>query len=391
VKKISLIIEVHQPMRLRTYRFSEIGNNSDYYDDYENEYYIKKISEECYLPLNKILLSFIYKYRRQLKLSFLFSGVVLDQFELYAPEMLESIKSLISTGCVKLLSGTYSNSFGLPAGNMEYIKQVTLLKNRIKYIFRKKTLTVPEKYISGLNPDLSGIRVFFGNRESIDNKPFGFSVNNHNRKSFTAENVLDFLNSNHRNGDMAVLYIPCTISGDYQNKWLIEFLGSLVTEIISKSDYSFADPSELSVDFLPGMQIKNEDSTNYDNLESPCIPCNDLQKDAFKKLYSLREKVELCYDLGINKDWLYLQSREHFYFMSSDLYEEKSKSWLDIPYESPYFAYLNYMNILEDFSDRLIRWNINEIRIRKINMQKWEKVLKKNPVSDLLQLQNTTG
>ncbi len=114
-------------------------------------------------------------------------------------------------------------------------------------------------------------------------------------------------------------------------------------------------------------------------------PFNDLQKDAFEKLYSLRDKLELCNDRVINKDWLYLQSRDHFYFMDPDLYEDNSSSSLIVPYDSPFFAYLNYMNILDDFSVRLTRWFVNEIKPGKISMQKWNKALKKSALTDLLE------
>ncbi len=228
MRKICLIIEVHQPMRLRTYRFSEIGNNNYYYDDYENEFYTRTISEKCYIPANKILLDLIHKFRKKLKVSYLFSGVVLDQFELYAPEAIESFKSLISTGCVKLLSGSYSNSFGFPGWNKEFNKQVTLQNTRIKYLFRKNSVVFPEKDVFNSNPTDPEVRLYIGNHKSYDNISIGFSCNRNNGESLTAGKLLQFLNADqNKDNDTAVLFIPYEISGDYQNTVLNEFLESL--------------------------------------------------------------------------------------------------------------------------------------------------------------------
>ena len=88
---IYLTIEIHQPVRLGTYRFYDIKNNHYYYNDYENEYYIRQLTEKIYLPVNRILLDLIHSYKKNFYLSFLFSGVVLDEFELYAPEMIPEL------------------------------------------------------------------------------------------------------------------------------------------------------------------------------------------------------------------------------------------------------------------------------------------------------------
>ena len=73
---------------------------------------------------------------------------------------------------------------------------------------------------------------------------------------------------------------------------------------------------------------------------------NDLQQEALNKLYSIGERVRMCNDRPIRHDWLMLQSTENFRFMSH-------KDAYSTHYESPYDAFINYMNILADFTERV--------------------------------------
>ena len=50
------------------------------------------------------------------------------------------------------------------------------------------------------------------------------------------------------------------------------------------------------------------------------------------------------------KDWKYLQASDHFYYMSTKFFTDGAYHAYYNPYESPYDAYINYMNVLSDFS-----------------------------------------
>jgi alpha-amylase len=358
MKKICLNIEVHQPMKLQIFRFFEIKNNHYYYNDYENEFNIKKISENTYLPANKILLDLIHFLKGEFKMSILFSGVVLDQFELYAPEMLDSYNSLIDTGCVELLTGTYSNTFGPLSNCLLYENQQKLQKERVKLLFNKEPIALPDrnlKYSGAGNP---GIRILSNDTKLNEILSLDFSSGNLSKLFKNRGNLIKALNACRNNDCVVDIFIPYSISGDYQrsNKGLLEFLESFTSEVLSKSGFTFAKPSETDDYLYPSLIATYIDNNNYGNIESFYKTCNELQIDAFEKLYSYVEKVEMCDDLLINKDWLYLQTCDHFYFMDPVLYESGEFHGISLPYDSPYFAYINYMNVLMDFSDRLDKW-----------------------------------
>ena len=109
-KSLCLYFQVHQPDRLRLYRFFDIGNDSQYFDEFANRTILKRIAQRCYLPMNELLYELIQKHGKNFKVAFSISGSALEQFEQYAPEVLESFKKLASTKCVEFLAETYSHS-----------------------------------------------------------------------------------------------------------------------------------------------------------------------------------------------------------------------------------------------------------------------------------------
>src|SRR4030042_3163837 len=96
-KAICFYFQVHQPFRLKKYRFFDLGHDHYYYDDFTNESIMRKVADKCYLPANEIILDLINKYKGKFKVSFSLTGTVIDQFRLYVPEVLESFRKLAET------------------------------------------------------------------------------------------------------------------------------------------------------------------------------------------------------------------------------------------------------------------------------------------------------
>ena len=130
MKAICFYFQVHQPFRLRTYRFFEIGGSHHYFDDYANRSIMRKVADKCYLPANKLMLDLIKEYGTRFKIAYSLSGVVIDQFEQYAPDVLESFRKLAQTGCVEFLAETYSHSLSALKSREEFFRQVELQKQK---------------------------------------------------------------------------------------------------------------------------------------------------------------------------------------------------------------------------------------------------------------------
>ena len=137
MKTISIILEVHQPMRLRKYRFFDIGAAHNYYDDYQNKYALKRFGEKAYLKANKVLCSLLEQYRDKFHVAFSFSGTVLDQMQWYAPELLESFKKVVKNKNVEVLAEPYSSGLAAWLGGNFWEEQVKKQQKRVKETFDK--------------------------------------------------------------------------------------------------------------------------------------------------------------------------------------------------------------------------------------------------------------
>ena len=124
MKTVCLYFQVHQPWRLKTYRFFNIGKDHNYLDDLTNRAIMQKIARECYLPMNALFLKVIKESKGAFRCSFSLTGTVVEQFRLYAPEVLDSFRALVDTGCVELLGETYSHSLSAMASKEDFEEQV---------------------------------------------------------------------------------------------------------------------------------------------------------------------------------------------------------------------------------------------------------------------------
>ena len=112
MRSICLYFQVHQPFRLRTYRFFNIGDDHQYYDDYQNRHIVRRVADKCYIPANKMMLDLIHEFGTAFKLSFSISGTAIEQLLHYAPEVIQGFRKLADTGCVEFLAETYQPLFG---------------------------------------------------------------------------------------------------------------------------------------------------------------------------------------------------------------------------------------------------------------------------------------
>ena len=76
-----------------------------------------------------------------------------------------------------------------------------------------------------------------------------------------------------------------------------------------------------------------------------------------------------CSDKQIIDDWYRLQSTDHLYYMSTSFYNQTF-----CPYDSPYDAFINYMNVLADFSKRLDSFFTADISEEELNSLVKEKL-----------------
>src|SRR5438105_12092998 len=95
---VCIYFQVHQPFRLR--RYSVFDTDRHYFDDHKNAEIVRKVSSKCYLPANKLLLELIRGHEGKFRVAFSLTGLAIEQFEHYVPEVMDSFRALAETGCV---------------------------------------------------------------------------------------------------------------------------------------------------------------------------------------------------------------------------------------------------------------------------------------------------
>ncbi len=394
MRSICFYFQVHQPYRLRTYRFFDIGEKHDYFDDYNNGFIMRKVAEKNYLPMNALLLDLIKEYGDAFKVSFSISGTALDQFRQYAPDVLESFKRLAETGNVEFLAETYSHSLSSLKSKEEFTNQVRRQAATIEELFGQKPttfrnteliysdeigamvaemgykvmLTEGAKHILGwrspnymyanaINPQL---KLLLKNFQLSDDIAFRFSQQSWGEWPLTTEKFVGWLNNIDKDEETVNLFMDYETFGEHQwaETGIFDFMRALPARVFSHSDFGFATPSELGEKLQPVAPIHVPTPISWADEERDLTAWlgNELQDEAFDKLYALEEKVKHCTDPQIHADWLYLQTSDHFYYMCTKFFADGDVHKYFNPYGTPYDAFINYMNVLSDF---IIRVNEN--------------------------------
>ncbi len=391
MRSICFYFQVHQPLRLQTYRFFDIGYNHYYYNDFDNKTIIKRVAEASYLPMNNLLLKLIKEYGSKFKVSFSITGIAIDQFEKFAPEVIKSFQELAKTGSVDFIGETYAHSLASLKDKEEFKYQVKKHSDKIQELFGQKPkafrntaliysdeigemvhelgydimLTEGAKHILGwkspnymyCNATNPKLKLLLKNYHLSDDISFRFSNQNWNEWPLTSEKFTQWLKDIDKNEEVVNLFMDYCTFGEYQKKetGIFEFMKALPKRVFANTKFNFNTPSELAKKMQPISPIYVPYPISWADEERDLTAWlgNELQKEAFDKLYALSGKVKAAKDQFLNNDWQNLQVSDHFYFMSTKWFSDGEIHRFHNPYKSPYEAFINYMNIISDFEARL--------------------------------------
>jgi alpha-amylase len=397
MRSICFYFQVHQPMRLRTYRFFDIGAYHNYYDDYQNRFILRRIADKSYLPMNKLLMQLFREYGPAFKVSLSISGVALDQIRMYAPDVLQSFQKLAANGNVEFVAETYSHSLSSLRSKSEFTEQVNKHRDMIRKYFNqepatfrntemiysdgigemvaemgfKTLLTEGAKHILGwkspnyiyrnaINPEL---KILLRNYRLSDDIAFRFSEKAWSEWPLTAEKYVHWLNVVDAKQEVVNLFMDYETYGEHQwrETGIFNFMRALPARVFSHSRFTFNTPSEISAQLQPVSAIHVEDPISWADEERDLTAWlgNDLQDDAFENLYAMEDLVRGSNDPEIHKDWGFLQASDHFYYMCTKWFSDGDVHKYFNPYGSPYEAYINYMNVLADLRQRLEQGSVS--------------------------------
>ena len=392
---ICFYFQVHQPYRIKKYSVFDIGNDHNYFKDENlnekgNKAVMEKVARKCYLPTNKILLDLIHKHP-EFKISYSFSGTALEQMENFAPEVLESFQKLIKTGNVEILSETYYHSLAFFYSDEEFIEQIKLHKKKIKElfdyepkIFRNTELSYNnelariieslgydgilaegwEQYLGYRSPNFlyrpkgtQKIKLLLKNYKLSDDIAFRFSDKQWKEHPLYVPKFCNWLNSVNGNGNTINLFMDYETFGEHQweDSGIFNFLYSLPEEILKHPDNNFKTPSELISTYETVDELDVHNTLTWADAERDLSAWtgNSMQRSSLRKIYEIEEDVANSSDEKLKTDWRKLQTSDHFYYMCTKWFSDGDVHKYFSPYESPYEAFISYMNILNDFRLRL--------------------------------------
>ena len=390
-KAICLYFQVHQPFRLRKYRFFEMGHEHYYYDDFMNESILRRVASNSYLRANQVLLDLIRKHKNKFRVTFSLTGIVIDQFRLYAPEVLTSFRELAETGCVEFLAETNSHSLSSLVNREKYEMQVRIHRDKMlehigyeptsirntELIYSdeigswmaemgyKAVVTEGAKHILGwkspnfiycnaINPRL---KVLLRNYTLSDDIAFRFSDKQWSSYPLTADKYATWIRNLAPESELINIFMDYETFGEHQKaeSGIFDFLRHLPDVIIKKTPFRFMTVSEVADNYQPVSLLHVPSPISWADEERDITAWlgNELQKAAAGKLYSLADMVAESNDDQLKRDWVYLQASDHFYYMSTKFFSDGVVHAYFNPYENPYQAFMNYMNVLSDFEIRI--------------------------------------
>ncbi len=401
MKSICLYLQIHQPYRLKRYRFFDIGRDHYYYDDFANDDVITRIARNSYLPTVNTLKEMVEKSNGNFKVALSLSGVVLEQLEVYVPELIDALKGLAKTGNVEFLSETYAHSLSSLADIEEFRAQVKEHDDKIEALFGQRpkvfrntelifsdeiaamvsgmgfkgVITEGAKHVLGWkSPNylynsiaVPKLKILLRNEKFTDDIARNFSNYGWNEYPLTAEKFVSWVASTPQEEPIVNLFMNCEVLGEGQpqESGIFEFLKAL-PQYAEKAGVGFITPTEAmsKLRVVDALSVPYPMSWTDEARDVSTWLGNRLQNEAFHKLYALAERVRMCNDRRIKQDWNYLQASDHFFFMSTKYGAGRSAY---SPYESPFDAFTNYMNVLSDFIVRVEEQYPNDIENEELN------------------------
>ncbi len=383
---ICLYFQIHRPYKLRRYTVFDLGQNSMYEDDDRNCDAMLHAARTCYLPMNDLLLKLIQKHNKKFQVAFSISGMALEQFEQYAPEVLDSFKALADTGCVEFLGETYSHSMTFLYAPQEFARQVKLHSQKIKDYFGKKPTTYrhteliynndlaqaveklgftamlsegSDQVLGWRSPNFvyhpaacKKMKLLLRNVSLSNDIAKRFSQQDWNAWPLTAEKFTTWCDIKNAEGDSINLFMPYETFGLVHNEdtGIFDFMEHLPATLLA-AGANFMTPAQVAkpakiagtidVPYFMSWAASGHDLDTWLG--------NDMQKDAIHSLYALASKQPELYGEELCRTWQRIQSSDHFSYMCTKWFSEEQSAHINNPYASPYDAYINYMNVLADF------------------------------------------
>jgi len=386
---VCFYFQVHQPFRLRHY--TVFDRTPNYFDEFKNASICRKVANKCYLPTNRLLLDMIRRYGKDFRVSFSLTGVIIEQFHKYCPEVMSTFDALAETGCVEFLNETYYHSLSFLYSREEFLEQIHQHRELIERlwgqsprVFRNTELIYnnhlaetiesldlfdaviaegADRILGHRNsnfvyqpPNCKRLKLLLKNYSLSDDIAFRFSNRGWKEWPLDAAKFSRWIDRINGCGHVVNLFMDYETFGEHQweDTGIFEFMYHLPEHILRHPDNNFKTPSQV-VDTYPVMDVIDVPHViSWADTERDLSAWlgNAMQSNALHEVYKLEKLVKQTNNETIKEDWKRLLTSDHFYYMCTKYFSDGDVHKYFNPYESPYDSYINFMNVLSHLRDR---------------------------------------
>lgn len=393
---VVLYLHVHQPFRVTPYSVFDTGDRHDYFDvddpssPQNNETIFHKVARKSYIPTNALLKELLIAHP-DFRISMSITGTFIEQCERWAPDVLKSFQELVATGRVDIVAETYYHSLAFFYSRFEFEKQVTMHREKIVSLFGV-TPTVFRNTELAYNNDLaawaesagykgilaegwdpvlgwkspnyvyqphgtSNIKLLLKNYRLSDDIAFRFSNRDWPEWPLSADRYFSWLP--HGGDDQVVnLFMDYETFGEHQweSTGIYDFMRHIIDLVSNAPDLEFMTVSEAAA-LESRDTVSMPQTVTWADTERDLSAWlgNRMQQEALRHLYDLEDAILRTSDLQLITDWRKLQTSDHVYYMCTKWFKDGDVHAYFSPYDSPYDAFLYFMNALRD-----MRWRVLE-------------------------------
>ncbi len=386
---VCIYFQVHQPMRLdQGYSFFDMGRRHHYRDEQANADILRKVAHKCYLPANRLMLDLIREFQGDFRISYSITGVALEQFQEFCPEVLETFRELADTGCVEFIAETYYHSLSFLFSKEEFRRQVnkhhrvmTEFFGREPTAFRNTELIYnnelaqevermgykvilaegADQVLGWRTPNFvyqpagcEKLKALLKNYRLSDDVAFRFSDRNWDEWPLSVEKYARWVHDVAGNGEVINLFMDYETIGEHQweDTGIFNFFRAMPRAVLAHRDFGFRTPSEAAADLDPIAQLDVPHFTSWADLERDVTAWlgNPMQDQAAELAYNLEKAVMASGDDDLEATWREMLTSDHFYYMCTKWFSDGDVHKYFNPFETPYQAFISYMNALNDFA-----------------------------------------
>lgn len=393
---IVLYMHVHQPWRIRDYTVFDTGENHDYFGDFSeshrnNKEIFEKVAKKSYRPMAALLKKTLDTHP-EFKVSLSISGTVLEQAEAWGPDVIDAFRELVDTGRCEIVAETYYHSLAFFYSRDEFERQVTMHQDKVRELFGVETSVFRNTELSynnemakwaddygfkgilaeGWDPILGwrspnyvykpvgteNIKLLMKNYRLSDDIAFRFGNKAWEEYPLTADKYDDWLNTSlGPDGETINLFMDFETFGEnvWEDTGIFEFFTDFVGRWLANPANTFYTTSEACETFEVSDEIDCPYTTTWADTERDLTAWlgNSMQHEAMRYLYDLESDVLATKNNQLISDWRRMTTSDHPYYMCTKYFSDGDVHAYFSPYNSPYDAFLYFMNAIRDVRYRL--------------------------------------